>query len=162
SRLVVAGQRGLILYSDDGKTWIPASVPVSTDLTGLSFPSAQQGWAVGHEGVVLHTTDGGASWTRQLDGRRIAAIVKTSAVASQERAAQPLLDVWFEDERRGFAVGAFNLILGTQDGGRSWTSWGDRTDNPKGLHLYAVRPAGGTVFLVGEQGLVLRLDRERQ
>jgi photosystem II stability/assembly factor-like uncharacterized protein len=38
----------------------------------------------------------------------------------------------------------------------------DRVDNPKGMHLYAIRPAGGSVFIVGEQGLVLKLDRERQ
>ena len=35
-------------------------------------------------------------------------------------------------------------------------------ENPKALHLYAVRPACGTVYIVGEQGLVLRLDREQQ
>ena len=50
-------------------------MPVSADLTALHFANAQQGWAVGHEGVVLHTPDGGASWTLQLDGRRANALV---------------------------------------------------------------------------------------
>src|ERR1700752_281214 len=45
-RLVTAGVRGHILYSDDeGKSWTLAQVPVSSDLLALSFPSAKQGWA---------------------------------------------------------------------------------------------------------------------
>ena len=54
-RIVVAGARGHILYSDDlGATWRQAKVPVSADLTALHFANAREGWAVGHEGVVLH------------------------------------------------------------------------------------------------------------
>ncbi len=143
NRIVAAGQRGHILYSDDGKAWQQAAVPQSVDLTALSFAGDRQGWAVGHQGVILHSTDGGASWSRQAAGKQT---------------AEPLLDVFFEDERRGFAVGAFNQILRTEDGGKTWASWADRVDNPDALHLYAIRPALGTLFIVGEQGLVLRLD----
>jgi photosystem II stability/assembly factor-like uncharacterized protein len=32
-------------------------------------------------------------------------------------------------------------------------------DNPKALHLYAVRGIGADVYITGEQGLVLKLDR---
>ncbi|MCY1280697.1 Ycf48-like protein [compost metagenome] len=180
-RMVAAGQRGHILYSDDGKAWQQAQVPVSSDLTALAFPSAQQGWAVGHEGVILHTADGGATWSKQLDGRQIAELVgqrygapvdaddaeaqrlqqEAEAFAAQG-ADKPLLDVWFEDERQGFAIGAFNLILRTEDGGKSWTPWLDRIDNPRGMHLYGIRPAGGSLFIVGEQGLVLKLDAAGQ
>ena len=77
-RLVAAGARGHIVYSDDrGASWQQAKVPVSADLTALHFVDARQGWAVGHEGVVLHTADGGASWqaptrrpSRQCAGAR--------------------------------------------------------------------------------------------
>jgi photosystem II stability/assembly factor-like uncharacterized protein len=181
TRIVTAGQRGHILYSDDGKVWVQAEVPLSSDLTALSFPAATQGWAVGHEGVVLHTSDGGATWTKQLDGKQAADLVlkrygkpeqpddpaakrlqKDAEAFAAQGADKPFLDVWFEDDQKGFAVGAFNLILRTEDGGQTWTPWLDRVDNPKGLHLYAIRPAGGSVFIVGEQGLVLKLDRARQ
>ena len=58
NRVVVVGQRGHILYSDDrGSTWTQAIVPVSVDLVAVHFPSAQKGWAVGHSGVVLATAD---------------------------------------------------------------------------------------------------------
>ncbi len=42
--LVAVGQRGHILYCDDAGThWQQARVPVSSDLTALYFPTAQQG-----------------------------------------------------------------------------------------------------------------------
>ena len=63
-RIVAVGQRGHILYSDDaGKSWRQAEVPVSSDLVAVSFPNATNGWAVGHDGVVLRTTDAGVTWT---------------------------------------------------------------------------------------------------
>ncbi|MOA27431.1 hypothetical protein D3C78_1483100 [compost metagenome] len=34
----------------------------------------------------------------------------------------------------------------------------ERTDNPNALNLYAIRPVGNDLFIVGEQGLVLKLD----
>ncbi|MCY1532569.1 hypothetical protein D9M68_678520 [compost metagenome] len=55
-------------------------------------------------------------------------------------------------------VGAFNLIFRTDDGGRSWTPWMDRTENPSALNLYGLRAVGDELFIVGEQGLVLKLD----
>jgi photosystem II stability/assembly factor-like uncharacterized protein len=68
-RLIVVGERGHILYSDDsGRTWIQARVPVSVTLTAVAFPSRKKGWAVGHDGVILHSQDGGETWRRQLDG----------------------------------------------------------------------------------------------
>ena len=47
-RLVTAGMRGHVLYSDDdGLTWTQAKVPVSVTLTAVYFPTPQQGWAAG-------------------------------------------------------------------------------------------------------------------
>ncbi|MDG9924432.1 MULTISPECIES: YCF48-related protein [unclassified Pseudomonas] len=180
-RLVAVGQRGHILYSDDGgERWQQASVPVSSDLVAVHFPSASHGWAVGHDGVVLHSADGGASWQRQFDGRQVgpsmlshyrelaraapddqslAALLHEAERMTAEGADKPFLDVWFENERQGYIVGAFNLIFRTEDGGRSWTPWMERTDNPSALNLYAIRPAAGELFIAGEQGLLLRLDR---
>jgi len=146
-RIVTVGQRGHILWSDDaGQEWHQAQVPVSSDLVAVHFPLREQGWAVGHDGVVLHTGDGGKTWLRQRDGR-------------PDNADVPLLDVWFRDDRNGYAVGAFGTLLETRDGGRSWQSAQDASDNPKKMHLYAVRGVGDTVWIAGEQGLLLKLDR---
>lgn len=176
-RVVVVGQRGHILYSDDqGRTWTQASVPVSVDLVAVHFPTEQKGWAVGHSGVVLATTDAGATWVKQLDGRS-AAMAMVEYYDKQGGDAglrdevkrfvddgpdKPFLDVWFEDENVGYVVGTFNLLFRTDDGGRHWVPWFDRTDNPKRYHLYAVRRVGDDLYVAGEQGLVLKLDAKAQ
>lgn len=146
-RVVAVGQRGHILYSDDaGQSWKQAEVPVSSDLVAVHFPTPQLGWAVGHDGVVLHSADAGRTWKRQRDGRPNAADT-------------PLLDVWFQDGATGYAVGAFGLLLHTTDGGREWKSLQEASDNPKNMHLYAVRGIAGELYIAGEQGVLLKLDR---
>lgn len=184
SRLIAVGPRGHILYSDDnGGHWQQARVPASADLNAVSFPSAEQGWAVGNDGVILHSRDGGVSWQKQLDGRvlgdqvlayyraqaqatpdneRWAALVQEAERLVQEGADKPFLDVWFADARNGYAVGVFNLLLHTSDGGEHWTPWLDRTDNPQSLHLTSLAPVDGALYITGEQGLLLKLDADGQ
>ncbi|MFO1311419.1 MAG: YCF48-related protein [Burkholderiales bacterium] len=179
-RLVAVGQRGHILVSADaGKTWQQSKVPVSSDLTAVHFPTSTKGWAVGHDGVILASDDGGTTWKLQLDGRRANQSIvddlarkpeteATKALLSEAKrnveqgADKPFLDVWFADERTGYAVGAYNLIFHTVDGGATWAPWFDRTDNPKLLNLYAIRPAAGALFVAGEAGLLLKLDPAAQ
>jgi photosystem II stability/assembly factor-like uncharacterized protein len=180
-RLVAVGQRGHVLLSDDqGQSWRQASVPASSDLVAVSFATPQQGWAVGHDGIVLRTTDAGANWTRVLDGRSAGALMlehyrheaatatdaKQAAALVQEAerfaaqgAENPFLDIAFENASTGYLVGAFGLIFRTSDGGASWQPLLHATDNPKAMHLYAVRVVGGEVYVAGEQGLLLKLDR---
>lgn len=180
-RLVAVGQRGHVLLSDDqGKSWQQAKVPASSDLVAVAFATPTQGWAVGHDGIVLRSDDAGASWARALDGRQAGAAMldfyrreavtlvdeKAAAALLQEAerfAAQglenPFLDVAFENASTGYLVGAFGLIFRTTDGGASWQPLLHATDNPKALHLYAVRVVGGKVYVAGEQGLLLELDR---
>ena len=174
-RLVAVGQRGHIIYSDNqGESWQQATVPVSSDLTAAYFVSANKGWVVGHDGVVLMSDDKGVTWKKQLDGWQVIEILKkqakelaASAPAQQdlvlelERIAEqgadkPFLDVWFENDKTGFVVGAFGLIFQTKDGGKTWQSLIHQTDNKGFLHLYAVQGHRGSVFVAGEQGTLLK------
>ncbi len=192
-RLVAVGEYGTVLYSDDqARGWRQASVPVQVTLTAVHFPTPRQGWAVGHDAVILHTGDGGETWTKQLDGRQtgdklLAAaeawnaevealdpaavdpdelmLLQDAAMMALDEALReqevgpnrPFLDVWFADERRGFAVGAFNYFFVTEDGGLTWEDGSSRLPNPEFLHLYSISPVSGdTLLLVGEFGLVLR------
>lgn len=67
--LAAVGTFGVIVVSeDDGANWTQASVPASVALTAVHFPSPEKGWAVGHDGLILHSSDGGQSWQKQLDG----------------------------------------------------------------------------------------------
>lgn len=173
-RLVAVGERGLIAVSDDqAKSWRQVPAAVSVSLTAVSFATPKKGWAVGHRGVILASGDGGNSWTVQLDGRKMAeaalaeaklaaepnghAVANAEALV-REGADKPFLDVSFADEKHGLAVGAYGLCARTADGGASWTSCMGQLPNPKGAHLYAIARSGQTLYIAGEQGLLLRSD----
>ncbi|MFJ2363490.1 WD40/YVTN/BNR-like repeat-containing protein [Pseudomonas sp. NPDC087697] len=175
-RLVAVGERGFIIVSDDnGDTWKQVSSPVSVTLVKVRFIDDGEGWAVGHAGVVLHTRDGGLTWSKQLDGVQAADIelqeAKRSDDAQKIAQAQqlvddgpdkPLLDLFFLDAKNGWVVGAYGLAFVTHDGGLSWQSIRSRIDNPSGLHLYAIERVGADLFVAGEQGTLLRSSNEGQ
>jgi photosystem II stability/assembly factor-like uncharacterized protein len=140
---VAVGEWGHVVRScDGGRSWRQAShVPVRQTLTAVAFVDAHQGWAVGHDALVLHTTDGGERW--EIQHR-----------APEEEV--PLLSVWFEDERHGIAVGGFGLLVETRDGGRSWERrrLGPVDEEP---HLNCVfATPDGTLFIAAETGLAFR------
>jgi photosystem II stability/assembly factor-like uncharacterized protein len=86
--LVAVGERGHILYSgDNGETWVQAQVPVSTMLTRVFFISSELGWAVGHDGNVLVSRNGGVNWEIQRDG------VGAQAQANEERAGRAKVEL---------------------------------------------------------------------
>jgi len=143
ARLVVAGERGHILYSDDqGKTWTQAKVPTRQLLTAVYFVDDKHGWAVGHDAQILASSDGGANWSKQFEDLAREA---------------PLLDVWFKDASTGFAVGAYGALLTTLDGGQHWEDASDRLDNEDQYHLNGITEvAGSGLFVVGEAGAMFR------
>jgi photosystem II stability/assembly factor-like uncharacterized protein len=171
-RIVAVGERGIVALSDDGgASWRQVPVPVSVSLTSVRFADAQHGVATGHGGIVLTTGDGGQTWSRRLDGRQAAQLALEAArasgnpaeIAAAERlvadgADKPFFDVALFDGRRVVVVGAYGLAFATEDGGQRWQAWMPRLDNPKALHLHAVRRAGDTLLIAGEQGLLLRSD----
>lgn len=143
-RIVAVGDHGVVLLADDGRNFHQAAaVPVSSTLTDVKFVDDQHGWAVGHDGVVLASEDGGEHWQllRRDDEQRT-----------------PLLGVWFENRQHGFAVGQFGTALETQDGGKSWTaiSPADPDSEAAQQHYNAITgTANGALTIVGERGLVL-------
>lgn len=145
-RLVVVGEHGHVLVSDDhGAHWVQAkSVPTVTTLTAVHFLDPRHGWAVGHGGVVLLTTDAGDNWT-QLAGK----------LDSQDI----LFSVWFKDAKNGLAVGAFGLALRTEDGGKTWNRFAVAEGEDGERHLNAIFPApGGALWIAAEGGRLFRSD----
>ena len=75
----IVGQQGLIIYTaDGGKTWKKQEVDTtgpgyrmddaSLDFKAVHFTNPNYGWAVGDEGLVAATDDGGKHWTLQRSG----------------------------------------------------------------------------------------------
>lgn len=184
-RTVAVGERGIILLRDGGANaaWQQAKVPVSVTLTDVTFADASNGWAVGHDGVILSTNDGGAQWSTRFDGNKANALMLADAKAGVGKAqaaggnlladaenalgdieaaakfgpSRPLLGVWFRDARTGYAVGAYGQAFRTTDGGSNWTSMGAGLPNPEGLHYNAIAGGPGNVLAIaGEGGYVYR------
>jgi photosystem II stability/assembly factor-like uncharacterized protein len=82
-RLLVAGEQGYILFSDDdGKNWTQADVPVSLTITSVAFAGPGQAWATAHDSYLLHSADNGATWQVKLTGSDVA---KLSVIEIEER-----------------------------------------------------------------------------
>jgi photosystem II stability/assembly factor-like uncharacterized protein len=102
--------------------------------SSASVPSLH-GVAVGSNGTILRTEDGGETW------KRVDRNVK-----------EWLYAVAFADTQRGYAVGARGIILRTDDGGATWK------DLETGLttNLFAIGLAGpDDVIVTGDQGRIL-------
>ncbi len=133
-----------------GATWRESTNFSSSDFGGvpelysLFFVNKKRGWIVGSvsrgenvvDGLVLATDDGGATWRRQQTPTRT-----------------ELIDVDFDDERRGWIVGANGKILFTNDGGATWKAQRSNTT----AALYNVEFRNERVgWAVGEGGMILR------
>ncbi len=164
-RLVAVGEYGHVVISDDGgETWTQAEyVPTRKTLTGVSFADELNGWAVGHDAIIIHTADGGTTWTRQYID-----VVGEDDIDPMTGDAPPdntLLTVHFFDADHGLAMGAFSLVLETYDGGENWDERDlnvpvDDSDPyyfPEEYHLNAMfLGPDDTIFVAAEFGTVYR------
>ena len=178
-RHFATGHRGHILFSDDGgDTWTQAQVPVRSSIVDVDFATPELGWAVGHEGVILHSADGGKSWVKQYDGIRygkeglafyeamlaqdpenedLPYLIEEMEFAISQGADKPFFRVGFLDEKRGYALGAYGMIMRTEDGGQTWEHALHNMENDSFYHVFdfAPLPEEGKFFLSGEAGLFM-------
>ena len=142
NRIVAVGDRGYIVFSEDGgASWKRAQAPQAPLLTAIDFLDAKSGLAVGHDAVILKTTDAGETWTQVF-----------SAPAEQ----RPLLDVQYLSAERAIAVGAYAAFYETTDGGKSWNA---RKIIDEDKHFNAILDLGeGKLLILGEAGTILASD----
>ncbi|RLA48768.1 MAG: hypothetical protein DRQ98_14415 [Gammaproteobacteria bacterium] len=178
-RYFAVGHRGHILYSDDGgDSWTQAEVPVRSSLLDIYFPTPELGWAVGHEGVILHSADGGKTWLKQYDGIRygeegkayyeemaaadpnntlLPYMVEEMDFAISQGADKPLFKVRMHSATSGHALGAYGMILRTEDGGENWYHVLEYMENDSFYHVFDFTelPGERKFFLAGEAGLFM-------
>ena len=103
--IVAVGERGTIIRSvDHALTWETVAAVTTATLTGVAFAEdGKHGWAVGHDALILATTDAGRSWHKQWQGSNL---------------SDSFLDVLVLTPTDVIAVGAYGLFLRSADGGQ--------------------------------------------
>jgi photosystem II stability/assembly factor-like uncharacterized protein len=178
---IVGSKAMLLTSSDQGKTWLQRTLKEregsdlfqDRDLYGIHFsPGAKIGWIVGEEGIVMKSTDGGDTWTRQqtgiksnlfnlypIDDQTVVAVGADGAIVRTGDGGEhwqvvkspkllSLFDVTFVDKNTGFAVGEFSTILTTTDAGQTWTlNYGGNTAD------YTIGPYFSVVFMDPQNGI---------
>ena len=97
--LWIAGSTGRVLRTTDGGAHWSSSTLGTNSLHAIHFLDAQRGWAAGNG--FFHTTDGGATWTK-------------------DNAWGSIYDLHFVDAQRGWACGNGGVTYRTTNGGSSW------------------------------------------
>jgi photosystem II stability/assembly factor-like uncharacterized protein len=120
NRAIAVGERGHIAVSESRGDWRQvADVPTRSTLTAVAAVG-DRAWAVGHDGIILGSEDGGLTWAVQrIDTWSPPAADDFDAEFNPTQGA-PLLDVLALDRDRVIAIGAYSLMLVSADGGKSW------------------------------------------
>lgn len=101
----IVGYGGLILYTNNGgTTWTNQQTNSESTNNSVFFIDENEGWTASYN-AVYHTTNKGTTWNLQD--------VPVSNVV--------LNNIHFIDKNIGFAVGDFETILRTTNGGEDWT-----------------------------------------
>ncbi|MCF8308780.1 MAG: hypothetical protein K9I68_07225 [Bacteroidales bacterium] len=142
---------GAFVYAtrNGGVSWTEKTLPeIGFIPRAVAFAGDSKGWITGSDGVVLHTTDAGQSWSRQetpvsnslyaietvgtnkvyLAGSSVLLVSTDAGSSWQPLISEPddfgwLSDVAFADDNHGWLVtaGGEGKIYHTEDGGNSWS-----------------------------------------
>ncbi|MEA2442467.1 MAG: hypothetical protein QOH76_3891 [Thermoleophilaceae bacterium] len=138
STAVAVGEQGTMVISTNINASSPSFVPVANQPLAGSFSRLRSGsgslvLATGQSGKLARSTDGGENWTTH-----------------QLPTSEDLRDVWFVDDKVGFALDAGGEVLRTLDGGGGWSALGSGADAQTNA-LYA--PDENVVLLFGRKGI---------
>ena len=135
------GAGGIGLRTDDGAQSWALVLETTGGIDDVCFVDSLTGWAVGNDGTVETTSDGGNTW-RDIE-------------------VDPYRDfngVCFVDERNGWIVGDLETIVHTPDAGSTWV-W-QREGADFSIHavsfLDSLRGWAAGSFYLGERGVLLK------
>jgi photosystem II stability/assembly factor-like uncharacterized protein len=140
---------------DGGETWIKQTAASAKTLFGVAALSREKAWAVGIDGLVVRTSDGGATWQIQRGEGRISSLEKLGPVELLDNPG--LYDIKIRGGK-GYVVGDVGNLLVSEDSGETWTrmllppEW--RLSWIRGL---SVLPSGAGI-VVGASGLTFAVN----
>ncbi len=177
SLIWAVGERGVICFSeDDGATWITRVTPFECSLKSVCFLTNSIGWVAGNRtqrgtstpqsALLLHTRDGGRSWTDLTAHTGDAA---RSTLTLPAAALPGILHVQYFGLENAVIVTApmrhrnDHAIFRTGDGGRSWSPiLSDQTGGPwLGAHFLSesdgivVGQHQGYAAVVADQAVII-------
>lgn len=147
-RVISVGEYGSVMVFDPvaDKARQAKQVPTRASLTAVSFIDQRHGWAVGHQGVILQTRDGGDNWS----------------LLQADPEFEAFFSVLFLNENKGLIGGRFATLMRTEDGGQSWKKL-SISDDPEAeeAHLFDLFSDGqGKIYAASEFGNVLVTEDE--
>lgn len=135
--------------TDGGATWfdISANLPAiitsyaqysTQEINDFYFLNANTGFAVGYNGIILKTNDGGTSWN-----------------FSGSLGAGTYRSVWFVDPTTGFIASHGKKIKKTVNGGENWADW--VSEETTFNHFFEIRFFNTTTGVaIGDGGVIFR------
>ncbi len=156
--------------------WTPQNSGVTVLLKDVFFADNQTGWAVGDDGIIVNTTDGGQNWLPQASGTTeklravffidtntgwIAGGLNTKTILKTTDGGsnwvditpetiidnQQVLDIAFADANTGWAIVSDSIYM-TTDGGDTWTTEPYSINNPFGLDHKAIAVTSDTTAYI--------------
>lgn len=132
--IFVVGDGGVVVHGD-GKTWEEQKSGVDKTLKAVFSPAKGEAWAAGDDATVIHTTDGGKTWSKVAGGQSgelRAVIAQGSLVLLGDRDGN---------------------ILASEDGGAHFAR--EQRIPGGGITAFARRP-NGTLLAINEHRLLAR------
>jgi photosystem II stability/assembly factor-like uncharacterized protein len=117
-----------LTYTTDGgaswttSTWVPPDSSIAGGCSHVAFADATNVWAVGGNGAIAASTDGGATWAPD---------------STDASAARSFLGVSYPDPLHAWIVGGVitnsggydrNIVIATSDGGSTWAAQSTPTE----------------------------------
>ncbi len=130
-----APYRSIIRTTNGGALWLARNTG-ENPLYGVAFITRNNGWACGDGGVILHTTDLGATWQTQTSG-----------------VTNGLYWITFQDTLHGWACGSGGRVLWTTDGGNAWNIGNSGVTQYLNSIAFTDTLTG---FAVSDNGLIIR------
>jgi len=123
------GYGGVLLHTTDGGIrWSESSLASGSSLNGIHFINSNVGWVM-TGGRVFRTIDGGVNWEGgtkfKVTMQRTEKAGRGMSLSEQENDLPPDWwqgDIYFVNDKKGWAVVGLWYIFSTEDGGKTWTA----------------------------------------
>lgn len=142
-QITLAGEFGLIVRSDDsGSTWRVLRSPVKGEPTinGMFIqPAGANSYAVGQEGELLISADGGETWGRCTTGTKLNFLGVGASANGQ------------------VVVSGMRVMYRSVNGGMTWDQVTEGDAATEWYQSVRVEPDSGRIYLVGHSGRIVQV-----